>query len=38
MSLKIQAYKTFGFRAEWLDEFLIDPEYFGMTTLLELLK
>lgn len=28
MSLKIQAYKTFGFRAEWLDEFLIDPEYF----------
>ncbi|MCD8306334.1 MAG: phosphoadenosine phosphosulfate reductase family protein [Prevotella sp.] len=28
LSLKIQAYKTFGFRAEWLDEFLIDPEYF----------
>lgn len=28
MSLKIQAYKTFGFREEWLDEFLIDPEYF----------
>lgn len=28
ISLKIQAYKTFGFREEWLDEFLIDPEYF----------
>ena len=28
MSLKIQAYKTFGLREEWLDEFLIDPEYF----------
>lgn len=28
MALKIQAYKTFGFRDEWLDEFLIDPEYF----------
>ena len=28
LSLKIQAYKTFGFRSEWLDEFLIDPEYF----------
>lgn len=28
LSLKIQAYKTFGFREEWLDEFLIDPDYF----------
>ena len=25
---KIQGYKTFGFREEWLEEFLIDPEYF----------
>ena len=25
---KIQAYKTFGFREEWLQEYLVDPEYF----------
>lgn len=25
---KIQAYKTFGFREEWLNEYLVDPEYF----------
>lgn len=25
---KIQGYKTFGLRQEWLEEFLIDPEYF----------
>lgn len=28
MNAKIQGYKTFGMRQEWLDEFLIDPEYF----------
>lgn len=28
MALKIQAYKTFGFREEWLEEYLIDPEEF----------
>ena len=25
---KIQGYKTFGFREEWLQEYLVDPEYF----------
>lgn len=25
---KIQAYKTFGFREEWLQEYLVDPENF----------
>ena len=25
---KIQGYKTFGLREEWLDEYLVDPEYF----------
>lgn len=25
---KIQAYKTFGFREEWLQEYFADPEYF----------
>lgn len=25
---KIQGYKTFGFREEWLQEYLADPEYF----------
>lgn len=25
---KIQGYKTFGFREEWLNEYLVDPEYF----------
>lgn len=25
---KIQAYKTFGFREEWLQEYLVDPDYF----------
>ena len=25
---KIQGYKTFGFREEWLQEYLIDPDYF----------
>ena len=28
MNVKIQGYKTFGFRQEWLDEYLIDPDYF----------
>ena len=28
MDTKIQGYKTFGMRQEWLDEFLVDPEYF----------
>lgn len=28
MSAKVQAYKTFGFREEWLNEFLFDPEEF----------
>lgn len=28
MNTKIQGYKTFGLRQEWLDEFLTDPEYF----------
>lgn len=28
MALKIQAYKTFGFREEWLEEYLINPEEF----------
>lgn len=28
LSSKIQAYKTFGFREEWLDEYLLDPEDF----------
>ena len=28
METKIQGYKTFGMRQEWLDEFLTDPEYF----------
>ena len=28
MEAKIQGYKTFGMRQEWLDEFLTDPEYF----------
>lgn len=28
MNVKIQGYKTFGMRQEWLDEFLSDPEYF----------
>ena len=27
-STKIQAYKTFGFREEWLQEYLADPDYF----------
>lgn len=25
---KIQGYKTFGFREEWLQEYLVDPDYF----------
>ena len=25
---KIQGYKTFGFRVEWLQEYLVDPKYF----------
>jgi len=28
MSAKIQAYKTFGFREEWLNDFLFNPEDF----------
>ncbi len=28
MNTKIQGYKTFGMRQEWLDEFLSDPEHF----------
>jgi phosphoadenosine phosphosulfate reductase len=28
ISLKIQAYKTFGFREGWLEEYLMDPEEF----------
>lgn len=28
MSAKVQAYKTFGFREEWLTEFLFDPDEF----------
>lgn len=28
MSAKVQAYKTFGFRNEWLSEYLISPEDF----------
>lgn len=28
MNTKIQGYKTFGMRQEWLDEFLVDPDYF----------
>lgn len=28
METKIQGYKTFGMRQEWLDEFLADPDYF----------
>lgn len=28
MNTKIQGYKTFGLRQEWLDEFLTDPDYF----------
>lgn len=28
MAAKVQAYKTFGFREEWLTEFLFDPEEF----------
>jgi len=28
MSAKVQAYKTFGFREEWLNDFLFNPEEF----------
>lgn len=28
MNQKIQGYKTFGMRQEWLDEYLTDPDYF----------
>lgn len=28
MSAKVQAYKTFGFREEWLVDYLLDPEEF----------
>lgn len=28
ISLKVQAYKTFGFREEWLEEYLMGPEDF----------
>lgn len=28
VSLKVQAYKTFGLREEWIEEYLIDPEEF----------
>lgn len=34
MSAKVQAYKTFGFREEWLIDFLYDPEEFWSTNIL----